>query len=212
MSNRALYAAAALFLLALGAYFIYDRGKTPVTPGGSATASPVALASPVVALDPNQIGQVEVKARGKILTVVRSNLTFTYQVCPADQPTACQPQIADQTLSIQLFTNIVQLRPARTIFGVTDQLPGFGLDKATAGEFTVTTSSGQKTTLWIGGKTTDGVNDYVRRPDGGDVFAIPAASIDGPILGLVDNPPVPRPSPSPGASPAFPGVSPAASP
>ncbi len=212
MSNKALYAAAALFLLALGAYFIYDRGKTPVTPGGGASATPTTLASPVVSLDPNQIGQVDVKAKGKILTVIRSNLTFTYKVCPADQPASCQPQIADQASAIQLFTNIVQLRPSRTIFGVTDQLPGFGLDKATAGEFTVTTASGQKTTLWVGGKTTDGVNDYVRRPDGGDVYAIPAAAIDGPILGLVDNPPVPRPSPSPGTSPAPPAASPVASP
>jgi hypothetical protein len=212
MSNKGLYAAAAVFLIVLGVYYIYDKGKTPVTPGASASASPAPQGSPLVTLDPNQIGQVDITTAGKILTVIRSNLTFTYKVCPADQPAACQPQVADTNLSIQLFTGIVQLRPARTIFGVTDQLPGFGLDKATAGEFTVTTASGQKTTLWVGGKTTDGVNDYVRRPDGGDVYAVPAASIDGPILGLVNNPPVPQPSPSPGSSQSPSGASPAASP
>ncbi|HEV3234517.1 MAG TPA: DUF4340 domain-containing protein [Candidatus Dormibacteraeota bacterium] len=207
MSNKGLYAAAAIFLIALGAWYIYDKGKTPVSPSASSTATPTTLASPVVALDPNQIGQVEIKAKNKILTIVRSNLTFTYQLCPADQPTNCQPQIADQASAIQLFTSIVQLRPARTIFGVND-FPGFGLDRATTGEFTVSTASGQKTTLWIGGKTTDGVNDYVRTPGGNDVYAIPVASIDVPILGLVDNPPVPRPSPSPGAATASPQSSP----
>jgi hypothetical protein len=212
VSNKALYAAAAIFLIVLGVYYIYDKGKTPVTPGTSASATPAPQGSPIVSLDPNQISQVDIKANGKVLTVVRSNLTFTYKVCPADQPAACQPQVADTTASIQLFTGIVQLRPSRTIFGVTDQLPGFGLDKPTAGEFTVTTASGQKTTFWVGGKTTDGVNDYLRRPDGGDVYAIPAASIDGPILGLVDKPPVPQPSPGPGASASPAGASPAASP
>jgi hypothetical protein len=211
MNNKALYGAAALFVLALGAFIIYDKGKPSNAPGSTPSATPTTLASPVVSLDPNQIGEVDITANGKVLTVIRNNLTFTYTVCPVGQSN-CQPQVADQAASIQLFTGVVQLRPSRTIFGVTDQLPGFGLDKPSGGQIDVKTASGQKTTLWIGGKTTDGVNDYVRYPDGSDVYAIPAATIDAPILGLVDNPPVPQPSPSPGSTPSGAVASPVVSP
>jgi hypothetical protein len=207
MSNKALYAAFAIFLLALGVFYIYDKGKPVSAPGTTASATPTTLASPVVSLDPNQISEVDVTANGKVLTVVRNQLTFTYAVCPVGQSN-CQPQIADQTASIQLFTGVVQLRPVRTVYGVTNQLPGFGLDKPSGGQIDVKTASGQKTSLWIGGKTTDKVNDYARLSDGGDVYAIPAATIDAPILGLVDNPPVPKPSPSPGAAQASPLPSP----
>jgi hypothetical protein len=94
---------------------------------------------------------------------------------------------------------VVQLGTTHTIFGVADQLPNFGLDKPTAGEIDIKTGSGKTTVIWIGAKAPDNVSDYVRRPESGDVYTVPAASIDIPILGLVDNPPVPRPSPSPGA-------------
>jgi hypothetical protein len=199
MRNRGLYAAAALFLLAVGAFYIYDKGQSSNAPGSTPSASPRPVPTPIVSIDPNQISQVDVKAKAKVLTVVRNNTTFTYTVCPTDQ-TNCQPQIADPAVSIQLFTSVVQLGATRTIFGVSDQLPNFGLDKPTGGEIDIKTGSGKTTIIWIGAKAPDNVSVYVRRPDGGDVFAVPAASIDVPILGLVDNPPVPRPSPSPGAA------------
>lgn len=211
MQNRGLYVAAGLFVLALGAFYVYDKGIGGNPAGAGPTASPVVLASPVVGLDPNQLQSVTVKAKGQVLTVSRSASGYNYSLCPDGQAN-CAAQPADNTLAAQLFTGVVQLRPGRTVYGVSDQLPSFGLDKPSAGEIIIKTASGQTVTLWIGGKAPDNISDYVRKPEGSDIYAIPAASIDGPILGLIDNPPVLRPSPSaqppaqsPAASPAAPG-------
>lgn len=204
--NRGLYLAAALFIIAVAAFYIYDKGQGSKAPGSSPSASPTVLASPIVTLDPNQIAEVDVKSTGKTLTVNRNATSFTYSLCASGQAN-CASAPADTNLSGQLFLAVVQLRPTRTIYGVSDQLPNFGLDKATTAEIDIKVASGETTILWVGAKAPDGVSYYVRQPDKGDVYAIPASSIDGPILGLVTSPPAPQPTPSPQSA-----TSPAAAP
>ena len=210
MQNRGLYVAAALFVLAVGAFYIYDKGKPSNAPGSTPSASPAPLASPLANLDANQVSEVVVKANGKVLTVTRTATGFTYSDCPSGQ-TNCTAQIADINGSSQLFVAVVQIRPVRTIYGVSDQFPSFGLDKPTTAEIDIKTASGQTTVIWVGAKAPDGTSEYVRLATGSDVYAVSSSSIDTPIVALVDNPPapVPTPSPSPAASvapPAGPGL------
>ena len=201
--NRGLYIAGAFFaLVALG--FIYlDRGGK-VTPSSGAT--PTALPSPVIGLAINQVSQVVVHGKGKVLTVALQGNGFTYSLCAEGQG-GCPTHPADRTRSAQLFQAIVQLTPTHVVYGAPEGLPAYGADKPTNGEVDVRGQAGQQATLLIGNKSTDGANYFIRRQDSNDVLVVPAGSIDTGLFGLVDAPPVPAPSPAPSVPAASPSPS-----
>ena len=91
-------------VLALGGFIIYDSGKPSNAPGSTPSATPTTLASPVVSLDPNQIGEVDITANGKVLTVIRNNLTFYSTLYAQWGSRTASPAVADRAASIQLFT------------------------------------------------------------------------------------------------------------
>ncbi|MEA2646436.1 MAG: hypothetical protein QOE92_1519 [Chloroflexota bacterium] len=204
MSNRGFYIAAALFLVAAGIFYVWDRGKTPVSPTGVST-SPSPLPPAVLDLQAVDITSVAIKTNDKVLTIATANGAFTYALCPAAEPT-CAAQPADPNRAAVVFTSMAGLRPSTTAFGGASRLGDFGLDKPIA-EITVTAKQG-KFVLQVGAKTPDGASDYLRKADGQDIYVVPATVIDAQVLAQVDKPPVPVPSPSPAASAAVPAPAP----
>jgi hypothetical protein len=202
--NRGLYIAA-LFFAAVAVGFLYlDKGAR-VTP--SSSSSPAAPApSPVVGLAINQVANVVIHGKGKVLTVSIQADGFTYSLCAEGQGN-CQPQPADKTRSAQLFQAVVQLTPTHVVYGAPEGLPAYGADKPTNGEIDVKGRGGQQATILIGNKSTDGANYFLRRQDSNDVVVVTAGSIDTSLFGLIDQPPAPAPTPSPGAAAASPSPS-----
>src|SRR5258708_26890269 len=90
MSSRGFYIAAAVFLAAFFAYYVFDLHRP--APASSGTPQ----ASPVINLDATTVSQFEVKAGGKTLTVLRNGSEWRYSVC-ADAAAACPTSVADAT-------------------------------------------------------------------------------------------------------------------
>jgi len=195
MSSRGFYIAAAIFLVAVGAYYIFDIHK-PVSTGGS-TPQP----APVIKIDAGTVSQFQVKSGGRALTVLRNGAEWRYSVCPIAQA-ECPTAVADTNRALALLGVILQLRPTKTIFGAPEGLPAYGLDTATAGEVDLQTPSGRSVAMLIGAKTQDGVSDYVRLAGSNDIETVPAATLQTQVIGALDAPPAPAPSPSPVASAA----------
>ena len=195
MSSRGFYIAAAVFLAAFFAYYVFDLHRP--APASSGTPQ----ASPVINLDATTVSQFEVKAGGKTLTVLRNGSEWRYSVC-ADAAAACPTSVADATRAVTLLQTILQLRPAKTIFGAPDGLPAYGLDKATTGEVDVQTPSGRSFSLLVGATAPDKTNIYVRLSGSNDIQAVPAATVQTEIIGAIQRPPAPIPTPSAGASAA----------
>ena len=203
--NRGLYIAGAVFVLAAAIYFFVDKNAKPSAP------PPTPLPSPVAGLGASQVQQVVIHARGKVLTVSRQGNAFTYSVCP-DGQADCPASPADQSLSLQLFQALTELRPAHVIYRAPEGLPAYGVDKATSGEIDIRGTAGQQVTLLVGSKTTDGGSYFLHRLDSLDVVTVAATSVDSQLLGLVDKPPAPAPSPAASASPPSAAPAPASSP
>ncbi len=201
--NRGLYIAGAFFAVVLLGFIYLDRGGK-VSP--SSSASPTAQPSPVVGLAINQLAQVVVHGKGKVLTVALQGNGFTYSLCAEGQG-GCPSQPADKTRSAQLFQAVAQLTPTHVVYGAPEGLPAYGVDKPTNGELDVKGQGGQQTTVVIGNKSTDGSNYFIRRQDGNDVLVVTAGAIDTTLFGLIDTPPNPAPSPSPSAPAASPSPS-----
>jgi len=207
--NRGLYLAGAFFaVIALGFIYLDKGGK--VSPSSGAT--PAAQPSPAVGLSINQVAQVVVHGKGKVLTVAVQTNGFTYSVCAEGQGD-CLAQPADKIRAAQLFQAVVQLTPTHVVFGAPEGLPAYGVDKPTNGEVDVKGRGGQQATLVIGNKSTDGASYFIKRQDSTDVLVVAAGSIDTSLFGLIDAPPVLTASPPPGAvSPSPSAVSPSPSP
>jgi hypothetical protein len=88
------------------------------------------------------------------------------------------------------------------IYGAPEGLPAYGVDKPTTAEIDIKGTGNEQLTLLIGGKSADSASYYGRRLDSNNVLALAVASIDTELLSLVDTPPVPQPSPPPGAAPS----------
>ena len=206
MSNRGFYVAAALFLAAVGIFYIWDRGQTPVSPTG--TPSPSPLAAPVIDVAASDITQVVVKSKEKVLTVAGAGQGFTYSLCSVAEASAspvapaCAAQPADPNRAATAFSSMAGLRPTTTAFGGASRLGDFGLDQPTA-EITVKAKQGTYV-LQVGGRTPDSAGVYVRKADGQDVYVITAAVLEGQVLAQLEKPPVPVPTPSPVAAPSAP--------
>jgi len=197
MSSRGFYIAAAVFLAAFVAYYVFDLHR----PAPASKGTP--QASPVINLDATTVSQFEVKAGGKTLTVLRNGSEWRYSVCAdAAAAAACPTSVADTTRAVTLLQSILQLRPVKTIFGAPDGLPAYGLDKATAGEVDVQTPSGRSVSLLVGATAPDNSNIYVRLSGSNDIQAVPAATVQTEIIGAIQGPPAPVPTPSAGASAA----------
>jgi hypothetical protein len=200
MSGRGFYIAAAIFLAAVAAYYVFDLHR-PAGTGGGARQAPA-----LISLDPAAVSQFEVKSGGRTLTVLRNGTEWRYSVC--SQPGAdCPTSVADTNRALTLLNVILQLRPTKTIFGAPDGLPAYGLDTPTVGEVDVQTPSGRTAQLWIGAKTQDSVSYYVRLAGSNDIQTVPAATIQVQVIGALQAPPAPSPSPSPVTS-ATPSASP----
>jgi hypothetical protein len=204
MDNRGFYIAAAIFLAAVGLFYLFDARKS--TPSTASSPRPAA----VVNLDAASVSEIDIRASGKLLTVSKSGSDWRYAVCPADH-SGCPSSPADAILSIRLLQAILQLTPTKTIFGAPEGLPAYGLVTATGGEIDLKTQAGRSVVILVGGHAPDNASVYLRLSDSNDIQAVPASAIQGPILGVVDSPPVPQPSPSPAAA-ASPSASPTATP
>jgi hypothetical protein len=155
----------------------------------------------VINLDATTVSQFEIKSGGRTLTVVRDGSEWRYSVC-ADAAAGCPTSVADPTRAATLLQTILQLRPVKTIFGAPDGLPAYGLDKATIGEVDLQTPSGRSVSLLVGAAAPDKTNIYVRLSTSNDIQAVPAATVQTEIIGAIQGPPAPIPTPSAGASPA----------
>ena len=195
--NRGLYLAGFFFLIVAVGFLYLDRGGK-VTPTTSASPSPAP--SPVVGIGANQLAQVVIHGKGKVLTVARQGNAFTYSVCAEGQG-ACPTQPADVTKTAQLFSAVATLTPTHVVYGAPDGMPAYGVDKPTNGEIDIKGQGGQQVTLVVGIKTPDGASYFVRRQDSSDVLVVTSGSIDTQFLALIDAPPVPTPSPSPSTGP-----------
>jgi Domain of unknown function (DUF4340) len=204
MNNRGFYLVAAIFLAAVGLYYFFDVRKPP--PSTATSPRP----GPLVNIDAATVSEIDIKANAKVLMVSRNGAEWRYSVCPAAQP-GCPSQPASSTRSVQLLQAILQLSPSKTIFGAPEGLPAYGLASASGGEIDLKTPSGRTVSVLVGANAPDGVSVYVRLADSNDVQAVPLASIQTPILGAIDAPPVPLPTPSPSAAPGTP-ASPSAGP
>jgi hypothetical protein len=193
MDNRRFYLVAAIFLAALGLFYFFDIRKPPPSTAGSPRPGPL------LSIDAATVSEIDVKANGRVLTVSRSGSDWRYSVCGADQP-GCPSQPASSVASIQLLQAILQVTPSKSIFGAPEGLPAYGLATATGGEIDLKTPSGRSVALLVGAKAPDSVSVYVRLADSNDIQVVPVASIQTPILGAIDAPPVLRPSPSPSAA------------
>jgi hypothetical protein len=199
--NRGLYLAGAALLAVVVLFYFFDL-KAPVK---SPSTSPTPQPSPVLGMSPQQLQEVDIRARGKVLTLVRQGNSFTYALCPAGQ-SDCPAQPADASRSVQLLQSLSALRPTKVIFGAPEGLAAYGVDKPTTAEIDIKGAANQQATILVGSKSPDGSSYFIRRQDGTDVLAVAVASIDTELLGLIDSPPVPQPSPSPAAPAA--GASP----
>ena len=193
MSSRGFYIAAAIFLAAVAAYYIFDIHK-PASTGGALQPSPV------INIDPSTVSRIEVKSAGRTLTVLRNGAEWRYSVCPGAQ-TDCPTSVADTPRALALLGVILQLRPTTTIFGAPEGLPAYGLDTATVGEVDLQTRSGRSVALLIGAKTQDSVSYYVRLTGSKDIETVPAVTVQTQVIGALDAPPAPIPRPSPVTSP-----------
>lgn len=204
MGNRGFYIAAALFLLAVGVFYVWDKGQTPVSPTGP-TTSPSPLAPAVLDIQPADIIQVVIKYKDKALTIATSGQGFTYALCSLGDsatvptPPSCAAQPADPNRSAVVFTTLAGLRPTSTAFGGANRLGDFGLDKPAA-EITIKAKQGTFV-LQVGATTPDGAGQYLRKADGQDVYVVATTVLAAQVLAQVDQPPVPVPTPSPAASP-----------
>ncbi len=194
MSSRGFYIAAAIFLAAVGAYYIFDIHR-PTSTGGS--PQPAAL----INIDPSTVSQFQVKSAGKTLTVLRNGSEWRYSACPSAQAD-CPTSVADTNRALALLGVILQLRPTKTIFGAPEGLPAYGLDTATVGEVDLQTPSGRSVQLLIGAKTQDSVSYYVRLSGSNDIETVPGATVLTQVIGAIIAPPAPISSPSPVTSPA----------
>jgi len=201
MSSRGFYIAAAVFLAAFFAYYVFDLHR----PAPASNGTP--QAAPVISLDANTVSQIQIKAGGKTLTVVREGSEWRYSVCADAAAASCPTSVADTTRAVTLLQTILQLRPVKTIFGAPDGLPAYGLDKATIGEVDLQTPIGRNISLLVGATAPDHTNIYVRLSTSNDIQAVPAATVQTEIIGAIQGPPAPLPSPSAGAS-AVPSPSP----
>ncbi|MHB8510016.1 MAG: DUF4340 domain-containing protein [Candidatus Dormibacteria bacterium] len=192
MKNRGLVAAGAFFVVVLLAFFFLDLRGTPKT----SSTTPVPQGSPVISVASKDIRSVTVKARAKTYVQQRAGTGWIYSDCPDALP-PCPNTLADRVKADLLLDALLQLRPLSTVYGAPAGLPAYGLDKATSGQFEVTTVAGTTTTLLLGSKTTDSNGYYLRRQDSNDVFVVSAGILDGQVLSIIDSPPVPVPSPSP---------------
>jgi hypothetical protein len=194
MSSRGFYIAAAIFLLAVAAYYVFDVHR-PTSTGSTPQAAAL------ISLDPSTISQFQVKSAGQTLTVLRNGAEWRYSVCPSAQ-SDCPTSVADTNRALTLLGVILQLRPTKTIFGAPEGLPAYGLDTATVGEVDVQTPSGRSVQLLIGAKTQDSVSYYVRLSGSNDIETVAASTILTQVIGAITGPPAPLPSPSPVASAA----------
>lgn len=197
MNNRGFYVAAAIFLVAIGAFYFLDIRKPPASGGATPQATPV------ISVDAATVTQFQVKTGGRILTVTRNGSDWRYSVCPTAQPD-CPSSPADATRSITLLQAILQLQPTRTIFGAPEGLPAYGLDTATRGEIDIATSTGQTIVVLIGSVAPDNASVYLRLSTSNDILAVASGTLQTEVLGALDAPPavVPTPSPAASASPA----------
>ncbi|GAC1332532.1 MAG: hypothetical protein NVSMB17_11720 [Candidatus Dormibacteria bacterium] len=201
--NRGLYIAGALFALVAAIYFFADKNvKAP-------TVSSSPLPAAVLDLGASQVQQVVVHARGKVVTVTREGTGWSYSIC-AEGQADCPTGPADPSRSLQLVQNLTGLRPSHVIYGAPEGLPAYGVEKPTGGEIDIKGRSGQQVILLVGGKSPDGSSYFVRRQDSQNILTVPVTTVDGELLGLVDKPPAPIPSPA--ASPPGAAPPPAASP
>lgn len=188
--NRGLYLAGAILAAVAVLFYFFDLHG----PARAPTTTPTALPSPVVGLGPNQIQQVVIRARGKVLTIGLQGSRWTYSLCPAGLG-SCPLQTADAAPAAQLFRSISALRPSKVIEGAPEGLPAYGVDKPTTAEIDIAGISNREVTFMVGLKSLDGSSYFVRRQDSNNVLAIAAGTIDG-FLALLDKPPLPAPSPS----------------
>ena len=195
MNSRGFYIAAAVFLVAAFAFYVFDLHRPPPSPNGTPQAAPI------ISLDSTTVSQFQVKSGGRTLTVVRDGADWRYSVC-ADTATTCPTSAADATHAVAMLQAILQLRPAHTIFGAPEGLPAYGLATATKGEVDLQTPSGRSVALLIGATAPDNTNLYVRLSGSNDIEAVTAATVQTEILGAIQAPPAPQTSPPPGASPA----------
>jgi hypothetical protein len=201
--NRGLYIAAALFaVVALGFIYLDKGGKTNPSSGTSPAPAP----SPVVGLALNQVSQVVVHGKGKVLIIAVQGSAFTYSLCAEGQG-SCPTHPADPSGAAGLLQAVVQLAPTHVVYGAPEGLPAYGVDRPTNGEIDVKGLAGQQVTILIGNKSTDGASYFIRRQDGNDVLVVTAGSIDTSLFGLIDSPPVPTPSPVPSSPVASPSPS-----
>ena len=194
MQNRGLYVAAGLFVLALGAFYVYDKGIGGNPAGAGPTASPVVLASPVVGLDPTRSRRSPSRP-GQVLTSSRSASGYNYALPdgPGELPPAAgrqhsgRPAVHRRGPAAAGPHGLWRVGPAPQLRSRQaqrrrdhhqDRLPGHAV---TLG----------------GGKAPDNISDYVRKPTRVcRRYAIPAASIDGPLLAWSTTPRIPQPTPS----------------
>ena len=201
--NRGLYVAAAFFaVVALGFIYLDKGGKATPSSG----ASPAPVPSPVVGLALNQVSQVVVHGKGKVLTIAVQPSSFTYSLCAEGQG-GCASQPADPARAAGLLQAVVQMAPTHVVYGAPEGLPAYGVDKPTNGEVDVKGQGGQQVTILIGNKSTDGASYFIRRQDANDVLVVTAGAIDTSLFGLIDSPPAPVPSPSPSVAAASPSPS-----
>jgi hypothetical protein len=194
MSSRGFYVAAAIFLAAFAAYYVFDLHKPVSNPGGSPQPSPL------INLDASTVSQFQVKSAGRILTVVRDGAEWRYSICPSAQ-TNCPTSLANTNRALVLLRTILQLRPTKTIFGAPEGLPAYGLDTPTGGEVDLQTPSGRGVSLLIGAKTQDSTSYYVRLSGSNDIETVAAATVQTEVIGALTAPPAPLPSPSPASAP-----------
>ena len=201
--NRGLVLAGAALLAVAVMFYFFDIRQPARAPSASLAPQP----SPVLGLSANQIQQVVIHSKSKVLTTVLQGASWTYSLCDAGQG-SCGARPADPTPSAQLFQSLSALRPTKVIVGAPEGLPAYGVDKPSTAEIDIKGTGNQQATILVGLKSADSSSYFVRRQDSNDVLAIAAGSIDS-LLALLDNPPVPQPSASPAAAaPASPSAAP----
>jgi Domain of unknown function (DUF4340) len=202
--NRGLVVAGAALLAVAVMFYFFDLRQPARAPSASPTPQP----SPVLGLSANQIQQVVIHSKSKVLTMVLQGANWTFSLCDAGQG-SCAAQPADPTPSAQLFQSLSSLRPTKVLLGAPEGLPAYGVDKPSTAEIDVKGTGNQQATIFVGLKAADSSSYFVRRQDSNDVLAIAAGSIDA-LLALLDNPPIPQPSASPAAAaPVSPSAVPA---
>lgn len=200
--NRGLVLAGTALLAVLVLFYFFDLRQPARAP-----SAPTPLPSPVLGLSADQIQQVVVHSKSKVLTMALQGANWTYSLCAEGQG-SCAAHPADPTPSAQLFQALSSLRPTKVIFGAPEGLPAYGVDKLSTAEIDVKGTGNQQATILVGLKSLDSASYFVRRQDSSDVLAIAAGSIDS-LLVLLDQPPVPQPSASAaGAVTASPSAAP----